>query len=153
MKLFPKLRLDTQALEQGAWHTHPTGFEIRIRRSSWPPYLAGIRRLAGELRATAGGGEIPVEEQSMAYRQLVAEHLVTDWRGVVAESPGGGEPKEVPFSRELLKELFADPAYAPLYTWVFERASDDAGFRELATQRTLGKSNAASSGGSGTGST
>jgi hypothetical protein len=137
MKLFSEIRLDLLAAQNGAWFAHPMGWRFKLRRANYEPHAEAVRKATTELRARYGGGDIPRRIFREMLAEAAAEHLVVDWDGV-RDTATEGQPT-VPFDREKLRTVLVDERYEDLYNWVAECASQSAGFREAAAQKSLGK--------------
>jgi hypothetical protein len=138
MPSLQKIKLSTDALDNGAWFTHALGFRFRLRRLTYKPYREALE---GALRELRGRG-LEAAELSAAIDKTVAvlfaTHVVVDWAEVTESGPDGVDAP-VPFNAERLKAMLCDRAYSDLYDWLTDCARTGEAFREKAAAETLGK--------------
>lgn len=121
MKL-SQLASNLTAEREGAWVALPCGIQVKVARLNNP----AARARQDELRAPykhllRRGGEIPREESRRFLRETVCETVLLDWKGIEDE-----KGKEIPYTAEFAKELFAQDEYQDLFAEIVEAA----GYRE-----------------------
>lgn len=134
-----RIKLDTEALDKGAWFTHSVGFRFRIRRADYKPYQDALLAAIREARGKAGDDEALSEELiRKAAADCMSRLLVTDWDKVELEDESG-VVRPVEFSPSHLAALLQDRAWQDLRSWIEACASESKAYRIRAADQTLGK--------------
>jgi len=119
------LRTDPAAEQDGVSVELLPGLVVTVRSTATPAYRNAQARLLRPLqRVLAAGMPIPAERQDEITATLLAEQVVSGWRGLTDE-----QGREILFAPETARALFADPAYRPFRDLVFEAANTIETFR------------------------
>ena len=142
-----RLRTDLTDEHQGRWITWIGGIKLKIRRNTYPPFQEAIRKLKRD-QTTSYDPETS-EEAVIAYGELVARHILVDWKEL--DAPGGNvpqrgkkskaKPKALPYTQANAVALLTNPEYKDLVvgilrssasadTFIYQIASDDGGKSE-----------------------
>lgn len=117
--IYARYETDTDAEANGKWFTEEFGpdIQLKIRRFN-APAVAKARNAAYRplLKAYGSMDKIPDETHEEVGAKLLAEFVVTDWRGSGLVDRAGNE---IPFSPEQALKLFTDlPDFAREVTLV-----------------------------------
>jgi hypothetical protein len=132
--------LDASLIESGRWvRWGPGGIRFRVRSLRYPAFGEAVRLAIADGRipegAIAGGRGDLSPNQRAALCELVAEHLVADWSGVMdldTNQPAAYEPAL------LAAELASEEADELLAFFVTEAGSINR-YRRSAEQTAVGK--------------
>jgi hypothetical protein len=130
-----KSKLDL--INQGRWVQYDEDTRFKIARLDNESYQVGLERHRRALKRIEDG-KVGVEsvEQTIVEAQadLLAKYVLLDWDGVIDADTG----KPLPYSQDIARQnLRYDSG---LFTWVIEKASEQAAYMVEDVEETLGKS-------------
>jgi hypothetical protein len=93
---------DKAAVEDGRWFPIGNGAEFKIRSARSKQVQDARERIYGPYdRTLRGQAKLPKELSDRLSRQLAAEGMLADWKGVF-----GADDKEIPYTVEAALEAF-----------------------------------------------
>ncbi len=93
-------RSDKSAAEEGKWFPVGGGAELKIRSARSKTVQDARERIFGPYdRTLRGAAKLPEELNRKLNRQLCAEAMVADWKGIF-----GADDKEIPYSATACEE-------------------------------------------------
>lgn len=127
------LRIDLEACHEGIW--------VEYAGAQWKISALGTERFGALLREIAGqdmmpdGTWRPGANAEKLWSEALARGMLKDWRDIENDD---GTPFE--YSLENALELLRDPEFAPIRTWLLERAKDSSLYRRRQTEAAVGNS-------------
>jgi hypothetical protein len=102
------LKADLSRERNGAWMPYADGGDpdlaFKVRGINSPEYEAARDREMVRLQQRFGTEPVPADERFKVLGQLLAEHILLDWKGIVDDD---GAP--VPYSKDLALDLLSAP--------------------------------------------
>ena len=123
------MKLSSQRLNPakaaGIWHkTNIAGEEVSFKIASQksPAYQTALLKLVEEekLKNKLGKADLAksVIENKTKALELFAEHILLDWKGITDDAG-----KEIPYSRDLAKELVDENIFPDIAQFIIDRSS------------------------------
>lgn len=119
---------------EGKWFEAPyanndgttPAFKLRGFGDFNPAYSRAQAQKFKPFQKLINAGALPPAKREQAYKELLAEFGLADWRHVQPNDDG----QELPFSEENAKSLIMDDAWRPLVSWLNEMAGDHSNYSD-----------------------
>lgn len=132
MAKLSSLRIDAGKDLEGVWTSYAVGIELKIARLGNPNYRAYMRKIGRPHKAQLRHGLMDDDKLEMLSKEALAHTVLLDWRNVEDDN---GTP--IQYTPERGLELFEDPEYADLYSFVVDFANTAENYRNQEMQEAV----------------
>ena len=148
MDLFKMFAVDPQRITAGAWHVFTDTTDEIVQEAEIgdraavllasidnPAYEHALMQKIRGVKTRKGGGEISQEEDNRLTGELVAAHIVLDWRNWVLGEP----PKEIPipYSKDKVLEIWTSLQWVKLRRKLSAMSGNDDAYRAIQQEAVL----------------
>jgi hypothetical protein len=117
------LRLDLDAVEEGAWFPFGnTGAEVKIARWNNKEHLKFLKHVNTKYGRKMASGAMSDDEANVLLAQQW-QHILRDWKGVTING------EEVPWSAQVVTDLASNAQYEAFFENIQNISKSEANFR------------------------